>query len=137
MEDTNLGLPLLTRYQPFLLPLLLLQNSDNMSKSTHFFGQQIYGQLIKALDRDKIVEISRQNGGERYVKHGEPLLFGENNEYELAQEGFGLKVIKLGENGATIDDVLVHDAHAQDDAENAEILWSGFITPNIAVAMLR
>ncbi|MDD7461832.1 MAG: 2-oxoacid:ferredoxin oxidoreductase subunit beta [Prevotellaceae bacterium] len=49
-----------------------------------------------------------------YVKHGEPLLFGENNEYGLAQEGFGLKVIKLGENGATIDDVLVHDAHAQD-----------------------
>lgn len=39
-----------------------------MSKSTHFFGQPVYGQLIKTLDHDKIVEISRQNGGERYVK---------------------------------------------------------------------
>ena len=38
-----------------------------MSKSTHFFGQPVYGQLIKTLDHDKIVEISRQNGGERYV----------------------------------------------------------------------
>lgn len=28
----------------------------------------MYGQLIKSLDRDKIVEMSRQNGGERYVK---------------------------------------------------------------------
>ena len=49
-----------------------------------------------------------------YLKHGEKMLFGENNEYGLAQEGFGLKVVKLGENGATIDDVLVHDAHAED-----------------------
>jgi len=32
----------------------------------------------------------------------------------LAQEGFGLKVVKIGENGATLDDVLVHDAHAED-----------------------
>ena len=39
-----------------------------MSKSTHFFGQPVYGQLIKSLDHDKIVEISRRNGGERYVK---------------------------------------------------------------------
>lgn len=28
----------------------------------------MYGQLIKSLDHDKIVEISRKNGGERYVK---------------------------------------------------------------------
>ena len=39
-----------------------------MSKSSHFFGQPVYGQLIKSLDRDKIVEISRKYGGERYVK---------------------------------------------------------------------
>ena len=39
-----------------------------MGKSTHFFGQPVYCQLIKALDHDKIIEISRRNGGERYVK---------------------------------------------------------------------
>ncbi len=39
-----------------------------MSKSTHFFGQPVYGQLIKSLDRARIVEMSRKNGGERYVK---------------------------------------------------------------------
>ena len=49
-----------------------------------------------------------------YLRQGEPMLFGENNEYGIAQEGFGLKVIKIGENGATIDDVLIHDAHAED-----------------------
>ena len=39
-----------------------------MGKSTHFFGQPVYGQLIKSLDRVKILEISRKNGGEKYVK---------------------------------------------------------------------
>ena len=39
-----------------------------MSKSSNFFGQPIYGQLIKSLDREKIVEISRKHGGEKYIK---------------------------------------------------------------------
>ena len=39
-----------------------------MSKSTHFFGQPVYGQLINLLDKAKILQISRNLGGERYVK---------------------------------------------------------------------
>ena len=39
-----------------------------MPKSSNFFGQPIYGQLIKSLDRAKIVEFSRKHGGEMYVK---------------------------------------------------------------------
>ena len=39
-----------------------------MSKSSNFFGQPIYGQLIKSLNREKIVEISRKHVGEKYVK---------------------------------------------------------------------
>ena len=50
-----------------------------------------------------------------YVEHGKPLVFGENSEYGIVQEGFGLKVVKIGENGVTMDDVLVHDAHAEDN----------------------
>ena len=39
-----------------------------MPKSSNFFGQPIYGQLIKSLDRAKIIEMSRRHGGEKYVK---------------------------------------------------------------------
>ena len=39
-----------------------------MPKSSNYFGQPIYGQLIKSLDREKIVEISRKHGGEKYIK---------------------------------------------------------------------
>ena len=39
-----------------------------VGKSTHFFRHTVYGQLIKSLDRAKITEMSRKNGGEKYVK---------------------------------------------------------------------
>ena len=39
-----------------------------MSKSTHFIGQPLYSQVIKMLDKSKILQISRKNGGERYTK---------------------------------------------------------------------
>src|SRR5574344_1477682 len=39
-----------------------------MYKDTNFFGQPVYGQLIKCLDKQKILEISRKHGGEKYVK---------------------------------------------------------------------
>lgn len=39
-----------------------------MGKSTHFLGQPLYSQLIKLLDKSQILQISRNNGGERYTK---------------------------------------------------------------------
>ena len=50
-----------------------------------------------------------------YVEHGKPLVFGPENEFGLIQEGFGLKVVKIGENGVKLEDILVHDAHCEDD----------------------
>jgi len=49
-----------------------------------------------------------------YVKHGQPLIFGENNEFGLVQDGFSLRVVRIGEGGITEKDILVHDAHAED-----------------------
>ena len=40
-----------------------------MNKGTHFIGQPMYGQLISLLNKSKILKISREKGGERYVKH--------------------------------------------------------------------
>ena len=36
-------------FRPFLLPLSLLQNINNMNKGTHFIGQPMYGQLLTLL----------------------------------------------------------------------------------------
>lgn len=45
------------------------------------------------------------------LRHGEKMLFGKDRQKGLVQDGFGLKAVTLGEDGYTIDDVLVHDAH--------------------------
>ena len=40
-----------------------------MSKSKHFIGQPLYSQVIKLLEKSKILQISQDLGGERYTKH--------------------------------------------------------------------
>jgi hypothetical protein len=39
-----------------------------MGKSTHFIGQPMLNQVIKWFNREKVLQFSRENGGERYVK---------------------------------------------------------------------
>jgi hypothetical protein len=39
-----------------------------MGKSTHFVGQPLYRQVINLLDKSKILRLSREQDGERYVK---------------------------------------------------------------------
>ena len=39
-----------------------------MSKSIHFIGQPLYSQVIKLLDKSKILQMSKENGGEHYTK---------------------------------------------------------------------
>ncbi|MDR3706513.1 MAG: 2-oxoacid:ferredoxin oxidoreductase subunit beta [Paludibacteraceae bacterium] len=59
---------------------------------------------------------SKENRLERTIllKHGEPMLFGKDNDKGLVLDGFTLKTIKLGENGITEKDILVHDAACKD-----------------------
>ena len=46
-----------------------------------------------------------------HLKHGEPMIFGKDNDKGIVlDEKFRLKVVKIGENGITKDDILVHDA---------------------------
>ena len=49
-----------------------------------------------------------------YVEDGKPLVFGEDDRYGLVQEGFGLKVVEIGKDGYTMDDILIHDSHCED-----------------------
>ena len=43
-----------------------------MSKDSHFTGQPVYSQVLKLLDKEKILQISRETkGSEAYVKRFE------------------------------------------------------------------
>jgi len=48
------------------------------------------------------------------LEAGKPMLFGKNKEKGIILEGTRLKVVKLGENGITEKDILVHDPTTED-----------------------
>jgi 2-oxoglutarate ferredoxin oxidoreductase subunit beta len=59
----------------------------------------------------------RKEGAEERVitaHHGEPITFGADGEYCVVQSGFGLDVAKTADVAA--DNIVVHDAHAEDPA---------------------
>ncbi|MDI3527219.1 MAG: 2-oxoglutarate/2-oxoacid ferredoxin oxidoreductase subunit beta [Tenuifilum sp.] len=45
------------------------------------------------------------------LRHGEKMIFGKNRDKGLVLSGLSLKVVKIGEGGFTMDDILVHDAY--------------------------
>ena len=45
---------------PIVIFVFTTKIIDNMGQGTHFFGQPVYGQLIKCLNKDKIVEMSQK-----------------------------------------------------------------------------
>ncbi len=48
------------------------------------------------------------------LKNGEPMLFGSENDKGIMLGKSGLEVVKIGENGITLKDILVHDMYQQD-----------------------
>ena len=56
------------KYQPFWLSLLSPKNQIiTMGKDSHFTGQPVYSQVLKLLDREKILQISRETAGARLM----------------------------------------------------------------------
>ena len=50
-----------------------------------------------------------------FLRHGEKMIFGKNRDKGLVLDGLKLKAVTIGEDGYTMDDVLVHDAHERDN----------------------
>ncbi|MCF6359589.1 MAG: 2-oxoacid:ferredoxin oxidoreductase subunit beta [Cyclobacteriaceae bacterium] len=50
-----------------------------------------------------------------HVEHGKPMIFGANSDKGLKLNGFKLEIVTIGEDGITEDDLLVHDAHEEDN----------------------
>ncbi len=44
------------------------------------------------------------------LRHGQPMIFGKNNDKGLVLDGLKLRVVRIGENGISEKDILVHDA---------------------------
>lgn len=93
----------------------------------------IFNQGIHALFTDK----ETREDHVIHLVHGEKMLFGKDKNKGLVQSGFSLKAVTIGEEGYGIDDILVHDAHCQDDTLQRELaLMNGEDLP-MAVGVIR
>ena len=80
-----------------------------MSKDSHFSGQPVYIQVLKLIDKEKILQISRETkGSEAYVKrfdgyqHLVVMLFGILKHFDSLREleiGMKAEAHKLGHLG--------------------------------------
>ena len=48
------------------------------------------------------------------LEHGKPMIFGKERDKGLRFNGMQLEVVKIGENGVTESDILVHDEQRED-----------------------
>lgn len=55
------------------------------------------------------------------LKQGEKMIFGANMDKGLVMDGFNLKVVTIGQDGYTLEDVLVHDATTQDNTMHLKL----------------
>ena len=72
-----------------------------------------------------------------HLRHGEKMIFGKDGDMGLVQDGFGLKAVKIGRDGYTIDDVLVHDAHTTSNFLHQQLAMMDGITLPLAVGVIR
>ena len=95
----------------------LLQNCPIFNDKTH---GEITGRDVK-------------DDAQLYLEHGKPMIFGKDSDKGIRLNGFELEIVKLGENGITEKDLLVHDAHNPNPAIHLMLIrmWA----PEFPVAM--
>ena len=67
------------------------------------------------------------------LKHGEKMIFGKEKNKGIKQGKNGLEVITIGENGATLDDVLVHDMY--NPSPGVHLMLSKMLPPAFPIAL--
>ncbi len=70
------------------------------------------------------------------LRHGEKMVYGVNNEKGIVLDGLKLKAVTIGENGYTLDNILVHDAHDADPTLHSMLAMMGDDLP-VALGVIR
>ena len=71
------------------------------------------------------------------LEHGKRMIFGKEGNKGLVLDGLNLKVVTIGENGVTENDILVHDASCEDSTLQIKLaLMEGPEMP-IALGVIR
>lgn len=69
------------------------------------------------------------------LKDGEKMIFGAEKNKGIVLDGWNLKAVTIGENGYTIDDVLVHDTSSSDNVLHLKLALMGTDEDDMPVAL--
>lgn len=72
-----------------------------------------------------------------FLRHGEKMLFGKDNDKGIVQDGFNLKAVTIGQDGYTLDDILIHDSHIQDPVMHLKLALMDGDTLPVALGVIR
>lgn len=68
-----------------------------------------------------------------FLEHGKPMIFGKDKNKGIRLNGLKPEVVTIGENGVTVDDILIHDEFAAD--QTLAHLIAGMQFPDFPVPM--
>jgi len=90
-------------------------------------------------DKTHFILSDRENRADRTIilKHGEPMIFGKNKDKGLMLEGMKIKVVKIGENGITEKDLLVHDATEENPGLHSMLIDMKYPELPVALGVIR
>lgn len=71
------------------------------------------------------------------LKHGEPMIFGKNRDKGLMLDGMKLKVVKIGEDGITEKDLLIHDAEEENPGLHSMLIDMKYPEFPVALGVIR
>jgi len=71
------------------------------------------------------------------LEHGKPMIFGKEMNKGLVLEGFNLKVVTIGKNGVTENDILVHNATCEDSTLQLKLAMMEGPDMPIAMGVIR
>jgi 2-oxoglutarate/2-oxoacid ferredoxin oxidoreductase subunit beta len=71
------------------------------------------------------------------LKHGEPMIFGQNQNKGLRLKGEKLEIVTIGENGITKEDILIHNQHSQDPGIHLMLAQMSLPEYPVALGVIR
>ena len=71
------------------------------------------------------------------LRHGERMIFGKDRDKGLVLDHGKLKVVKIGENGVTEADILIHDSHSDDTAIHNQLINMKYPDFPVALGVIR
>lgn len=71
------------------------------------------------------------------LEDGKPMIFGKDRDKGLVWDGQKLKVVKIGENGITEKDILVHDSHNENIGLHSMLVDMKYPEYPVALGVIR